>query len=118
MGKRPINGWWTGSIVCDQHDLLKFELRNDGVEVPHLIGCGVGILGGLIGSSPTKKVKRHDPARGREPGKQTVVEMQIVWKAMHQDDSWLLPWILTRIQVIGATLYDMLSVGYGLQLLH
>src|SRR5579859_5200969 len=100
MSKRPINGWWTRSIVGDKHHLLEVQLLNHGIDVPHLIRCGIGIPGGLIGGAPPEKIKGHDPARGREPGEKTVVEMQSVWKAMHQDDCWLLPWILARINVI------------------
>src|SRR5947199_7897865 len=107
MCKRPINRWWTRSVVGHQHHLLEMQLLNDGVEVPHLIGCGVGVPDGLIGSSPPKKIKGHDPACGSEPGKQSVVKMQIVWKAMHQDDGRLLAWILTRVDVIGTALDDM-----------
>src|SRR5215470_14458922 len=118
MSQRPINRRWAGSVVGYQHDLLKFELRNDGVEVPHLIGCGVGIASRFIRFSPSEKIKGHDPARGDQPGEETIVEMQIVWEAMHQDDGRLLPWILARIHVIGTALDDVFSVGYGWRLLH
>src|SRR6266487_4137689 len=118
MGQRPINRWWPTTLLGHQHHLLEVQLLNHGVEVPHLIRCGVGVPGGLIRFSPSEKIKRHDPARVDQPGKETVVEMQIIWKAMHQDDGWLFPWILTRIHVIGTALYDMFSVGYGLLLKH
>src|SRR6266849_2939722 len=111
MSKRPINGWWARSVVCDQHDLLEVQLLNDGVQVRRLIAGGVGIASGLLGCAPSEKIKRHDPARAGQPGEETIVEMQIVWEAMHQDDGRLLPWILTRIQVRGTALYDMFSVG-------
>src|SRR6266536_534443 len=101
MGQRPINGRWTRSVVGS-----------------HLIGCGVGIPGGLLGGTPSKKIEGHDPACGSEPGKQSVVKMQIVWKAMHQDDGRLLAWILTRVDVIGTALDDMFRVRYGLLLEH
>jgi hypothetical protein len=76
-----------------------------------LICCSVGIPGGLIGSAPAEKIKGHDPARGREPGKETVIEMQIVWKAMYQDDGGSFTWILTRVDAIGAALYHVFCVG-------
>ena len=94
-----------------QHPLLEVQLLNDGVEVPHLIRCGVGIASRFIRFSPSEKIKGHDPARGDQPGEETIVEMQIVWEAMHQDDGRLLPWILARIHVIGTALYDVFSVG-------
>src|SRR6266487_1168342 len=118
MGKCPINGWRTRSVVGDQHLLLEMQLLNDGVEVPHLIGCGVGIASGLIRFAPAEKIKGHDPARGDQPGKQAIVEMQIVWKAMQQDDGGLLARILTRVDVIGTALDDMFRVRYGLLLEH
>jgi hypothetical protein len=96
--------------VGHQHYLLKVPLLNHGVEVPHLIGCGVGIASRILRFSPSEKIKGHDPARGDQPGEETIVEMQIVWEAMHQDDGRLLPWILARIQVIGTALYDGFSV--------
>ncbi len=111
MGQRPINGRWARSVVGHQHHLLQVQLLNHGVEVPHLICCGVGIASRFIRFSPSEKIKGHDPAGGDQPGKQTIVEMQIVWKAMHQDDGWLLPWILTRVDVIGAALYEVFCVG-------
>src|SRR6266568_4804636 len=118
MSKRPINRWRARSVVRYQHHLLEVQLLNHGVEVPHLICCGIGIASRFIRFSPSEKIKGHDPAGGDQPGKQTIVEMQIVWKAMHQDDGRPFPWILTRINVIGTALYDMFRVGYGLRLLH
>src|SRR6266516_8143766 len=119
MCQRPINGWGTRSAVGDQHDLLQVQLLNEGVEVPHLIRCGVGIASGLIRFAPAEKIKGHDPACGSDqPGKQAIVKMQIVWKAMHQDDGRLLAWILTRVDVIGTALDDMFRVRYGLLLEH
>src|SRR5258708_4102622 len=118
MCQRPINGWGTRSVVGDQHDLLQVQLLNDGVEVPHLIGCGVGIASGLIRFAPSEKIKGHDPARGDQPGKQAIVEMQIVWKAMHQDDRWLLSGMFTGVDMIGTALDDMFRVRYGLLLDH
>src|SRR5947209_4443410 len=111
MCKRPINRWWTRSIVSDKHHLLEVQLLNHGINVPHLIRCGVGIPDGFLRGAPPEKIERHDPAPWREPREETIVEMQSVWKAMHQDDGWILPWILARIHVIGTTLYDMFSVG-------
>src|SRR6516164_8954205 len=118
MGQRPINGRWARSVVGEEHHLLQVQLLNHGVEVAHLIGCGVGIASRFLRVSPSEKIEGHDPARGAQPGEQTIVEMQIVWEAMHQDDGRLLPPILARIQVIGTALDDVFSVGYGLQLLH
>src|SRR5881392_2717411 len=111
MCQRPINRRWTRSIVGHQHHLSEVQLLNHGIDVPHLIRCGVGVPGGFLRGAPPKKIKRHDPARGSEPGEETIVEMQSVWKAVHQDDGRLLPWILPRIDVIGTTLYDMFGVG-------
>src|SRR5690348_1772264 len=118
MVQRPVNGRWTRSVVGHQHHLLEVQLLDHGVEVPHLIGCGVGITSRFLRFSPAEKIKGHDPARGDQPGEETIVEMQIVWEAMHQDDGWLLPPIFTRVDVIGTALDDMFSVGYGLLLEH
>ena len=62
MGQRPINGRWTGSIVGHQHHLLQVQLLNNCVEVPHLIGCGVGIASRFLRFAPSEKIKGHDPA--------------------------------------------------------
>src|SRR5258708_7397554 len=118
MCKRPINRRWTRSVVGHQHHLLKVQLLHHGVEVPHLIGCGVGIASRFLRFSPAEKIKGHDPVCGSEPGKQAIVEMQIVWEAMHQDNGRLLAWILTRVDVIGTALDDMFRVGDGLLLKH
>src|SRR3989454_5295803 len=111
MSKRPINRWWTRSVVGHKHHLLELQLFNHCIDVPHLIRCCVGIPGWFIRGAPPKKIKRHDPARGREPGDETIVEMQIVWKAMHQENWGIFPWILSCRDVIGTSLYDMFSVG-------
>src|SRR5258708_25021737 len=118
MGPGRSKGGGRRRVVGDQQDLLQVQLLNDGVEVPPLIGCGVGIASGLIRFAPAEKIKGHDPARGDQPGKQAIVEMQIVWKAMHQDDGWLLAGIFTRVDMIGTALDDMFRVRYGLLLEH
>jgi hypothetical protein len=111
MCQRPINGWWTRSVVGYQHYLLEVQLLNHGVEVQRLIvGC-IGIASRFRRFPPSEKIKGHDPAGGDQPGKQTIVEMQVIWKAMHQDDGGLLPWILTRVEVRGAALYEVFCVG-------
>src|SRR5436305_7992 len=99
MGKRPINGRWARSIVCYQHNFFEFELLNHSLQIQRLIAGCIGVSGRFLRFPPPEKIKGHDPARGSEPGNETVVEMQIVWKAMHQDDGWLFPWILTRVDV-------------------
>src|SRR5207237_7190296 len=111
-------GGGTSSNLAPQHHLSEVQLLTHDLDIPYLICCGIGVPGGQIRGAPPKKIKRHDSAWGREPGKETVVEMQSVWKAMHQDDGRLLPWILTHREVIGAALDDMFSVGYGLLLKH
>src|SRR6266487_1830943 len=100
MRKRPINGRWTRSVVGHQHHLSEVQLLNHGVDVPHLICCGVGIPGGFLRVTPPKKIKGYDPACGREPGKETVVEMHIIWKTVHQENGRLLPGIFSSIDVI------------------
>src|SRR6266487_4687878 len=114
MVKRPINGWWTRSVVGHQHQLLEVQLFNHCIDVPHLIRCGIGVPGGFRRFAPPEKIKGDDPARGREPREETIVEMHRVRKAMHQDDGRLFPRILARIDVIGTALYDMFRVGDGL----
>src|SRR5260370_22641057 len=111
MSKSPINGWGTRSVVGHQHNLFKFELLNDGVEIQRLIRGGIGVSGGFVRFPPPEKIKGHDPARGREPGKKAIIELHIVWEAMHQDDRGLLPGILARREAIGTALANMFSVG-------
>jgi hypothetical protein len=53
----------------------------------------------------------QESARCERPGEETIVEMQIVWEAVHQENGELLPWILAHINVIGTALYDMFGVG-------
>jgi len=76
-----------------------------------LIRGGIGVSGRFGRFPPPKKIKGHDPAGGREPGKKAIIEMHIVWEAMHQDDRGLLPWILAHREVIGTALYDVFGVG-------
>src|SRR6266536_5613349 len=76
MCKRPINRRWTRSVVGDKHHLSEVQLLNHCVEVPHLIGCGVGVPCGFIGSAPPKKIKCHDPTRGRERSEEHTSELQ------------------------------------------
>src|SRR5260221_5972257 len=109
MSKRPINGWGTRSVVGHQHDVFEFELLNDGIEIQCLIRGGIGVSGGFIRFSPPKKIKRHDPARGDQPGKQTIVEMQIFWKSIHQVNARPLPRRLTRLGARTAAVYELVS---------
>src|SRR5712691_6380695 len=112
MSKSPINGWGARSIMGDKHDLVKFEVLNHGIEIPHLIGCGIRIPERLLRGSPPKKIKRDDTARRGEGRDKTVVEMQIIGKAMHQDDGRILPSGLSCREMIG-TAFDDLFGGEG-----
>src|SRR5260370_13961597 len=99
MSKSPINGWGTRSVVGHQHNLFKFELLNDGVEIQRLIRGGIGVSGGFVRFPPPEKIKGPDPARARDPGTMAIIKIHIVWAAMHQDHRGLLHRTLSRVEV-------------------
>jgi len=40
---------------------------------------------------PPEKIKRDYPPRRREIGNEAIIEMKIIWEAVHQDDRRLPP---------------------------
>jgi hypothetical protein len=46
--------------VCDEDNLLKSQLGDDGIELTDLTGSGIRIAGGFVGSTPPKKIKGND----------------------------------------------------------
>jgi hypothetical protein len=103
--------------VGHQHNLIKLEVLHHGVEIPHLIGCRIGVPGGFLRGAPAKKIKGDDTAWGSEARNETIIEMPVIGKAMNQDKGRLLPSELDSHKMIGTTLHDMGGAGAGVLLL-
>src|SRR5215218_5256513 len=82
-----------------------------GVEVPGLVVGGVWIALGLVRTSPAEEVEDDDPA-AREVGNQPVIQVQIVREAVHQNDSWLLSFVLPRVDMVFPPRYEMFPVAH------
>ncbi len=87
--------------------LSKFPLLDHSVQIPLLILSGIWIIGRFIGSSPPKKIKGHYAPRRREIGKKAIIEMKIIWEAVHQDDRRLLPCIFSDVNAMLISPYEL-----------
>jgi hypothetical protein len=96
----------------DQDDLRKLQPADHGIEVAGLIGCGVRIARGLVRSPPSEKIKKNDTTRRREMRSQTVVEVQVVREAMHQNDRRFLPRMLSDVDPMLIPRHESLLVDH------
>ena len=92
--------------------LPKPQLGDDGIQVTDLIGSSLRIARGFIRSTPPKKIKGNDPTRWREIRNQTVVEVYVVWEAMHQNDCWFLSRVFSDVDPVLIPLYESLLVDH------
>ena len=94
--------------MCHKNNLFKSQLFYDGVEVSLLILGRIGIIRGLVRSSPTKKIE-GDYSTGEKMRNEPVIKMKIVWKAVHQNDGGLLARILANVNTVLISSYSMLQ---------
>src|SRR5215471_21799981 len=73
---------------------------------------GIRIAERLIRSTPPKKIKGNNSTRWREKRIQTVVEVQVVRQAMHQDDRRFLSRIFSDEDPVFIPLYEGLLVSH------
>lgn len=89
-------------------NLSKFPLLDHSLQIPFLILGGIWIVSRLIRSSPPKKIKGHYSPCRREIGKKAIIEMKIIWEAVHQDDRRLLPRIFSDVNAVLISLHELL----------
>src|SRR5829696_6037393 len=99
MPQSPVDRWRPRGIVGDQYHALEAEVPYYRVEVPGLVVGGVGVALWLVRASPTEEVENHNPPP-RQVWHQPVVEVQIVWEAVHQHDRGFLPRELPRVYAV------------------
>jgi hypothetical protein len=92
--------------------MLQPQLSNDGIQFPDLVGSGIRIAGGFVRSTPPKKIKGNDSTRWREIRNQTVVEVEVVWEAMHQNDRRFLSRMISNVDPMLIPLYESLLVDH------
>lgn len=92
--------------MCHKNNLSKSQLLDDGVEVSLLILGRIGVISGLVRSSPTKKIE-GDYSTGGKMRNEPVIEMKIVWKAVHQNDGGFLARILSNVNTVLMSAYSM-----------
>ena len=90
--------------MCHEIDLSKFQLFDDSVQISFLILSGVWISKRFVRSPPSEEIKR-DYATRRKMGHQSVVQMKIVRKAVHQDDARFLARIFSGVNAMFTVRY-------------
>src|SRR6516162_2214413 len=97
----------------DKEHLLKLQLGDDGIQLTDLIGGGIRIAGWLIRIAPAKKIKQNDSAWRREVRNQTVVEVQVVREAVHENDRRSRPGVVPDVDPVLVPPHNGVLVGHG-----
>jgi len=94
--------------MCHKHNFSKLQLLDNSIQFSDLILGRIWIVRGFFGSSPSQKIKRHNTAR-RKIGNKAIMQMKIVWKAVHQNDAWFFTRVLFDINAMLPPVYDWLD---------
>jgi hypothetical protein len=92
------------------HDKLLLSMIPRPNPPTKVIFRGVGIAKGLVGVTPPEKIKGNYMTERPEMGNEAVVKMQIIRKAMHEDDRRLLTCIFSHINAILISLHEGFSI--------
>src|SRR5829696_5107037 len=109
MPQGPVDRRRSRGVVGHQHDILKPQRPDDGVEVPGLIVGGIGVALWLVRASPTEEVEDYD-APPRQVRHQPVVEVQIIREAVHQHESGSLSGVLPHVYAVCASQHPVFVV--------
>ena len=112
VGQCPVDGRRARGVVRDEDDRPELQLCDDGVEVADLIVRGVRVAGRFIRIAPPEKIKCHDPARRREVGEQTIVEVQVVREPVHHNDRRFRPRVVSNVDPVLVPLHKSLLVDH------
>ncbi len=92
----------------DENNSSKLQLFDDSIQVAYLIlGC-IWIAKRFIRTSPPKKVECNHAARWCEIREKSVIQMKVVWKAVHQNNGRLLARVLSGVNVVATPFYKPL----------
>jgi hypothetical protein len=108
MMKRPINSWGTRGVLRHKDNLSKFPLPYHNVQIPLLVRSGIWIVGPFIRSSPPEKIKCHYSPRRSEIGKKAIIQMTIIWEAVHQNERRFLPRIFSDVNAVLISLHELI----------
>jgi len=103
--------------MCHEDHLAEAPLFDDSIQIQELIHRGVGVAGWFVGLTPPEKIERDHVTRRPEIGNEAVVKVQIIWKAMHEDDRWPLACILSHVNPVLISLYEAFSIVHLLSCL-
>src|SRR5262245_4484154 len=70
------------------------------------------VAGRFIRIAPPEKIKCHDPARRREVGEQTIVEVQVVREPVHHNDRRFRPRVVSNVDPVMVPLHKSLLVDH------
>ncbi len=106
MIDRPIDAWWAGGIVCHQDNRPQLQLLDHSFQVSLLIIGRICIPTRLVRRTPPEKIKGHHSAR-REVRDETIIKMKVIWKAVHQNDRRLFTRILSDVNAVFTSRYEL-----------
>src|SRR4029450_941353 len=69
----------------------------------------------LLRRAPAEKIENHNSARRREKGYKTIIEMEIVWEAVHQNDRRFGARVFSRIDAELSSMHRVFSELHLLQ---
>lgn len=87
--------------------LSKLQTCDHSVQVAPLVLRAIGIVSRFIRSPPAEKVERDYAARRREVGHKAIMEMKIIWEAMHQNDRGFLTRMVAGVNGVPTPLYEL-----------
>ena len=109
MTKCPVNGGRARGIVGNHDYLAQVQRPHHTVQIPFLIVNNIWISDWLVRRAPAEKIEGHRSAGCRDTRHQTIVEVEIIWKAVHQNNGWFRTSIFTRVDAVLPSLSLFLS---------
>jgi hypothetical protein len=59
----------------------------------------------FIGIAPSLEIECDDLARRREKGNKAIIEVKVVWEAVHQNDGWHLAQVFSGVNLVSVPAY-------------
>jgi hypothetical protein len=88
-----------------ERHVVQLQLADDGIQIAGLVHGRVGIFPGLVRGTPAQEIERDDTPRRAQVWDETVMKMEIVGEPVQEEDRWLLPRIIPRVDPVPVTIY-------------
>src|SRR6266545_4772998 len=109
MTKCPVNGRRARGIVGNQDYLPQVQRLHHTVQVPFLIVGGVWISEWFVRRAPSEEIEGHHSAGCRDKRHKTIIEVEIIWKAVHQNNDRFRASIFTRVDAVLSSRHKVFS---------